>query len=162
MSSPGVDWLDEAEQHTWRLYRATTMILEASLERQLQRDADMPHAYYTLLAILASRPGRSCRMTALANATFTSQSRTSHAIAALEKRGWVRRERCTDDTRGNLAILTDAGARVLAQAAPAHVREVRRSVFDQLSSEQVVALGEICSSLLAGLDPDGASALNGP
>lgn len=129
-------------------------VLEATLERQLQRDADMPHAYFTILVILAGAPERRCRLTALADATFTSQSRMSHAITALEKRGWVRRQRCVDDTRGKLVVLTTNGMKALDAAAPAHVRQVRASVFDKLDKEQVAQWYGICAAILDGLDPE--------
>lgn len=160
MSPPRVEWLDETELSTWRRYQAMSTVLDASLERQLQRDAGIPHSYYTILAILDRCAGRACRITALADATFTSQSRMSHAIAALEKCGWVRRERCSDDSRGNLAILTPEGVGLLKSAAPAHVRQVRQDVFDRLTREQVVQLGEICEALLQGMDPDRLAALD--
>ena len=38
-------------------------------------------------------------------------------------------------------VLTDAGRRTLEEAAPGHVREVRRLVVDVLSPEQFAALG---------------------
>lgn len=147
-------WLSDAEQLAWRRYQAMSKMLESTLDRQLQRDANMPHGYYTILARLSAAPGRSARITALAEATETSQSRVSHAISALDKRGWVRREKCTDDTRGTLAVLTPEGQRALEEAAPDHVALVRATVFDALSAEQVEQLGTLCRQILEGLDPD--------
>lgn len=147
-----VRWLDDDEQRTWRLYQAMNTMLGAALDRQLQRDAEMPHTYYTLLAILSAAPSSARRMTELAHATFTSQSRTSHAVAALEKRGWVRRERSAEDSRGTVAILTSAGTRALKRAAPKHVEQVRSLVFDRLSNRQVSQLAEICTAVLTGFD----------
>lgn len=147
-----VRWLDDEQQRAWRLYQAMTTMLSSALDRQLQRDFDMPHGYYMLLAILAASPGSACRMTQLAQRTFTSQSRTSHAVAALERRGWVRRERCSDDSRGTTAILTGAGQRVLKRAAPPHVEQVQTLLFDQLTSRQVGQLADICAAVLSGMD----------
>lgn len=149
-----VPWLDDEEQRTWRLYQAMSRVLEAALDRELQRNAGMPHGYYAILAILASAPKGSRRITALAETTSSSQSRVSHAISALEQRGWVRKERCTDDTRGTLAVLTAAGRQALKAAAPGHVRQVRASVFDQLTKTQVHQLGQICERVLLALDDD--------
>ena len=87
------------------------------------------------------------------DAAYTSQSRISHVFTSLEKRGWVRREKCTDDTRGTRAVLTTRGMRALTTAAPTHVRQVRESVFDHLTKEQVTQWEAISSAILAGVDP---------
>ncbi|MDQ3342510.1 MAG: MarR family transcriptional regulator [Actinomycetota bacterium] len=149
-------WLNAGEQRAWRAFLATSALLHAALDRQLQRDAHLPHAYYMVLAMLSESPGRALRMSSLAELTNSSQSRISHAVARLEEAGWVRREQCPSDRRGLLAVLTDAGFTVLAEAAPGHVRAVREHLFDQLTVEQVRQLEGICRAVLHKLDPTNA------
>ena len=79
-------------------------------------------------------------MTQLAEASTSSKSRLSHAVARLEERGWVERPDCPTDRRGQIARLTDAGFAALDAAAPGHVEQVRRSLFDRLTPEQVEQL----------------------
>jgi DNA-binding MarR family transcriptional regulator len=122
------------------------------LDRQLQREAGMPHAYYEILVVLSESPGRTMRMSELADGTRSSRSRLSHAVAKLEASGWVRRRDCLDDRRGQLAELTDKGFAVLAAAAPGHVEAVRQLLFDRLSPEQVRQLQEICELVGRGGD----------
>jgi DNA-binding MarR family transcriptional regulator len=135
MSEPR--WLEAEEQRTWRAFLCATRLLLDQLDRELQRDAGMPHAYYELLVRLSEAPERTLRMSELAELSGSSRSRLSHAVARLEEAGWVRRERCPTDKRGFFAVLTDAGFEALAAAAPGHVEGVRRHLFDQLSPEQV-------------------------
>jgi DNA-binding MarR family transcriptional regulator len=148
-------WLDEDEQRTWRRLGAVTMLLPAALESQLQRDAGLTHFGYWVLAMLSESPDRSRRMSELAALAHGSQSRLSHTVAKLEERGWVRRERSGDDGRGSTAVLTDAGYDKIVASAPGHVAEVRRLVFDALTSEQVTALDEICTAIVGRLADDG-------
>lgn len=149
-------WLRPDELAAWLSYVAATALLEDELDRQLQRDSGMPHAYYQILAMLSEVPGRTLRMSDLATITHSSQSRLSHAVARLERHGWIRRHRCPDDRRSTLATLTDVGFAALAAAAPGHVRTVRRQLFDRLSCEQVAQLREICRAVLAGPAPEAA------
>jgi DNA-binding MarR family transcriptional regulator len=144
-------WLDEDEQETWRAYLWTTQLVFESLDRQMQRDAGMPHAYYIILAMLSERPSRTMTMTELARIVRYSPSRLSHAVARLEDEGWVRRTRHPQDRRTTLAQLTDEGMTVVEATAPGHVGEVRRILFDALTPEQISALGDITTSLLAKL-----------
>ena len=147
-------WLDDDEQRTWRAFLTMSELLYGALDRQLQRDAGITHASYVALAMLSEAPGRSLRMSELAARANSSPSRLSHAIARLEERGWVRRERAPQDGRGTVAVLTDAGWDMLVRTAPGHVGAVREHLFDRLTPEQVEVLGEICDTVLDGLDPD--------
>ncbi|MFD9242594.1 MarR family winged helix-turn-helix transcriptional regulator [Streptomyces sp. NPDC059556] len=151
-------WLTDEEQHVWRAYLHATTLLEDHLDRQLQRDAGMPHIYYGLLVQLSQAPRRRLRMTELAKSAKITRSRLSHAIARLEKSGWVGRENCPSDKRGQFARLTDEGMEVLRQNAPGHVAAVRQALFDRLSPDQVKQLGAIMRVMAEGLEPSDADA----
>ncbi len=142
-------WLDDREQHLWRLVIAFTAGLLEQLDTQLQADAGMPHAYYAVLAVLSEAPERTLRMNELARTTLSSPSRLSHAVRRLEDRGWVRRTDCPDDGRGTLAVLTDAGYAAVEAAAPGHVATVRRLLFDRLSAPQQRQLDALLTALVA-------------
>ncbi|HEX2194213.1 MAG TPA: MarR family transcriptional regulator [Candidatus Limnocylindria bacterium] len=149
------NWLSDREQAGWRAFLGATHLLMDRLDRELQRDAGMPHAYYAILAMLSEAPERALRMSELADLTLSSRSRVSHAIARLEESGWVRREVCPSDRRGAIAVLTDAGFTALEKAAPRHVVGVREHFVDPLSPEQLDRLRDACEALfrhLAGPD----------
>ncbi len=152
-------WLSDEEQQAWRGFLAVHQLLFDTLDRQLQADANMPHGYYILLAVLSEAPNRALRMSELAEITSSSQSRVSHAVARLEEAGWVRRRKVEGDKRGNLAVLTETGWEVVVRTAPAHVASVREHFFDLLTPEQVGQLSEIFATVLDKLDPDGRSRL---
>src|SRR3712207_3161505 len=109
--------------------------------------------YTPLFRSLSETPQRMLRMSELADRCLSSRSRLSHAVSRLEERGWIRRQTCEDDARGQLAVLTDDGFAALAAAAPVHVASVRRNLFDQLSEEQVAAMRDIGETLLEHLVP---------
>ncbi|MEH1098863.1 MarR family winged helix-turn-helix transcriptional regulator [Micromonospora sp. CPCC 205561] len=144
-------WLEPDEQRTWRAYLTASRALMETLDRELQRDAGMPHAYYEILVRLSEAPRRRLRMSDLAEASGSSRSRLSHAVARLEAAGWVRREECPTDRRGQIAALTDEGFATLAAAAHGHVAGVRRHLFDALSPAQVDQLRRISETLAAHL-----------
>ena len=142
-------WLTAEEQRIWRLFLQACEALFAAAEAQLVRDFGIPHGYYEILVHLSEAPGRALRMTDLANASTFSKSRLSHAVARLEERGWVVRRECPTDRRGQIAQLTDVGFAALAAAAPSHVEQVRKSLIDVLTPEQLAHLGEISAAIVA-------------
>lgn len=142
-------WLDPEEQRSWRAFLDATRGLFDALDRQLQRDAAMPLAYYQVLVMLSEAPGHALRMSELASLTGSSRSRLSHAVTRLEDRGWVERTACASDRRGSLAVLTEAGAAALSAAAPGHVEAVRQNLFDRLSPAQIAQLRSIGEAVAA-------------
>ena len=150
MEEPG--WLSADEQNAWRQLAALLTRLPAALDGQLQRDSQLTHFGYFVLAMLSEAPDRSLRMNELATRANSSLSRLSHGVTRLVAQGFVRRHRACDDGRGQVAVLTDAGFAKLEAAAPGHVAAVRTLVFDPLTPEQVCALGTLGRVLLEQVD----------
>lgn len=79
------------------------------------------------------------------------RSRLTHAVSRLEQSGYVVRRNQPTDKRAQLAQLTEAGATLLAKAAPGHVTAVRQAVFNALTPEQVHQLAEIAEAITQSL-----------
>jgi DNA-binding MarR family transcriptional regulator len=145
-------WLSAQEMDTWLSLVRFVHLLPQQLDRQLREEAGISHVYYQILAMLSEAPDGRMRMSELARLTSTSTSRLSHAVAALEDRGWVVRTTCETDRRGQLAELTAAGRRMLEQTAPGHVAEVRRRVFDVLDDGELAQLRALAAKLSAAAE----------
>lgn len=154
-------WLTADQLRAWIGLISVAELLPAALDSQLQRDSNLTHYDYQVLAMLSEAPGRTLRMTALALRTSATLPRLSHVAKRLEARGFVARTPCDDDHRATNVRLTEAGWQVLAAAAPGHVRMARELVIDALSDEQVARLEEITTALLTRLDPDDRLARRG-
>jgi DNA-binding MarR family transcriptional regulator len=149
----GTRWLTAEEQQTWRSFLTGIHTLLSAVEAELQRDSGIPLGYYEILVRLSEAEGHSLRMSQLADASTSSKSRLSHAVARLEERGWVERLDCETDRRGQFAQLTSEGFAALAAAAPSHVEQVRRSLFDLITPEQAAQLKTIMSAVAAAGAP---------
>jgi DNA-binding MarR family transcriptional regulator len=147
-------WLDDEQQQTWLSLVGMLARLPVALDAQLQRDAQISHFEYQVLAGLSMAPDRTLRMSVLAAFAEGSLSRLSQVVARLEKRGWVRRTPDPADGRFTLAILTDTGWDEVVATAPGHVAEVRRLVFDTLTKAQQGQLRAIGRRVVRAIDPD--------
>lgn len=145
-------WLDAEEMAAWLPLMRVLHLLPQRLDRQLREHAGINHNYYMIMVALSAQPDRSMTLSGLARMVAMIPSRLTHALTSLEGRGWVARRPCETDKRVQFAWLTDEGLRALEQAAPGHVAEVRRSVFDALAREDLEHLRRITAKIAAGLD----------
>lgn len=152
-------WLDADEQRAWRAWLYSAQLLMDRLDRELTHETGISHAYYEILVALSETEDRMLRMSQLADRCLSSRSRLSHAVSRLEERGWVRRQVCPEDGRGQLAVLTDEGFAALEAAAPVHVESVRTHLFDQLTPQQVEHMRDLGETLLRHLDPTTVKAI---
>ena len=66
-------WLTADELKAWLSYVAMSTLLEAALDRQLQRDSAMSHPYYQILAMLSTPPQASVPSAPKATVALRSQ-----------------------------------------------------------------------------------------
>jgi DNA-binding MarR family transcriptional regulator len=140
-------WLSDDEQRVWRDYVAMTGRLEAALNRQLQREHGLSLADYDVLVALDDRAreeregyATGCRISELGTRLGWEQSRLSHQLARMRRRGLVIRVSAEDDRRAATVELTEVGRSALEAAAPGHAELVRRLVFDGVGANELRAL----------------------
>ncbi|UGT62975.1 MarR family winged helix-turn-helix transcriptional regulator [Nocardia asteroides] len=141
-------WLDDLEMRAWLGYVRTRDLVAAAVGRDSTRDSNLTFAEYSVMAYL-SLSGESLTFAELAAKLEWSQSRLSHQITRMERRGLVAREPLPDDARRTAARLTPDGILALGDAAPMHVGSVRRNMIDVLDRDQLSALADIYDTLLA-------------
>lgn len=145
-------WLDGEEQRAWRAYLRMQSRLAAELNRHLQATSKLSLADYEVLVQLTDVPGGRLRPYELQRQLDWEQSRLSHHLSRMQRRGLIAREQCPEDARGAYVVLTDVGRRAITAAAPGHVDTVRELFFDALDPAQVAALRRIAGQVLDRLD----------
>jgi DNA-binding MarR family transcriptional regulator len=145
-------WLDGEEMAAWLPLMRVLHLLPQQLDRQLREQTGINHNYYMLMVALSAQPDRAMTLSGLAREVSMTPSRLTHALVSLEGRGWLERRPCEADRRVQFAWLTDEGMRALQQAAPGHVAEVRRTVFDALNRKDLAHLRRIMSRIAAQLE----------
>ena len=146
---PGIDdpqWLSPQEKDAWTSLISMILLLPGKLEAPL-REVDLTLFEYLTLSHLSEAPDRRIRMSELAFLANGSLSRLSNVVKRFEQRGWVVRSPDPADGRYTIAELTDAGHRVVVNAAPIHVNAVRELVLDRLTASDKQALTRIAAEL---------------
>lgn len=147
MSEQEVRWLTPSQQVIWRNW------LNACARINEQLNADLrPHNLdlneYEVLVVLSESPGRSIRMSQLAEGSNQSRSRLTHTVNRMEAEGLIVRETAAHDRRGVIARLTDKGFELLKTAAPDHVASVRRVLIDPIAEDDWEGLGRAMQAVL--------------
>jgi len=144
-------WLSAAEQQAWRAFVRLHQKLDAELGRDLQAHSQLSTADFEVLVSLTDVADGRLRAQELANAIDWEQSRLSHQIARMVKRGLVAREECAEDRRSTMVLITPQGREVIESAAPRHVATVRRLVIDVLTPKELTTFGRLSQRILDAL-----------
>ena len=115
---------------TWRAFLIAHALLTRRLDEDLRAGEGLTLGEYSALLQVAEAPGRSLRMNQLATGIFLSRSGVTRLIDRLEADGLITRSTCTDDGRGALAVLTDAGLARLRDAARTHLDGIAQYFLD--------------------------------
>ena len=135
-------WLSPKEEKAWRSYIVASRRMWDAMECDLSPH-ELSMSDYEILVRLSEAPDRQVRMTELADSAMISKSRLSHRMKVMEKAGWVRREMCKFDKRGQFAIMTEKGWKAIVKAAPDHVASIRGRFMDHLTAKDQEDLARI-------------------
>jgi DNA-binding MarR family transcriptional regulator len=145
--APTDPWLNAGQQRAWRAFILGSTLLMDRLDDDLHRACDLSLTEYEILVRLSESEGRRLRMAQLADALAHSRSRVTHTISRMEQAGLVRRSRSSEDRRGIVTEMTDAGWELLVRIAPVHVAGVRSHLVELASDADLEALGRVMNAV---------------
>ena len=123
-------WLDPREDRAWRAFMHAHHQLGVRLNRLLLQDSGLTEADYEILAVLSAHPTGHIPAQELGALVQWEKSRLSHQVRRMAERGLIAREPNPADGRSAMICLLPAGRRAIQDAAPQHVRNVRRDFID--------------------------------
>jgi DNA-binding MarR family transcriptional regulator len=147
--------LNPAELRAWRGLIEVTPRLIRQLDRLLLADSGLSGSDYPVLVALHERGDRPVRSTELADLIGWEQSRLSHHLARMERRGLLSRSRRPADSRVAEVTITDHGRALYLRAAHGHSQAVRTHFADVLTAGQLEALADAMETLKRHLDGAG-------
>lgn len=124
-------------------------LVERAVSAQLAEHGLTP-LQFSILARLAEAPD-GLRMSELADQLVVSRSGLTYQITQLEKAGFVDRTTSARDSRGVVAVLTEAGTARVQETFPGHVGLVRENFLDLLDAAEVDAVRVTLEKVVAHL-----------
>ena len=151
---PNVVEVSDEDWGLWRDFVAMHRHLARELDRQLQRDAAISQADFSVLVVLSEAPDRKLRTGELAELLAWEKSRVSHQVARMESRGLLERTECDTDGRGTWVGLTNEGRRTLLGATREHAAAIRSLFFDNLHQGEKAAIAGVSARILEHINPE--------
>jgi DNA-binding MarR family transcriptional regulator len=130
----------------WQSFTEAHARVTTKLARELDDETDLPLTWFEVLGQLIDANGR-LRMQELAQRTVMNKSSLTRVVDRLEDEGFVEREACADDGRGQFAVLTREGRAAYRSAQPSHLHAVQREFAQHLTDSDVVALQRVLAKL---------------
>jgi len=144
--------LDDIEQMSWQQFVVSSTGVLATLNRNLMVRHRLDLNEFRLLDFLARSVTGSARMGELAEELMLLRSRVTWMTCRLEARGLIRRARIPGDGRGVRAEITPEGRMRVGEAVKTYAQQVRRLYVNQMSRQQMLALGASCQRINASLE----------
>src|SRR5215469_3579005 len=141
--------LTPCEELAWRALARAVLVIPRVLDGELLQAQGLSLTEYSVLMNLSEQPGRSMRMSELANVVSISVSGLTRVVERLTRQGLVERVKADTDGRGQLAVLTPAGFARLEKAYPTHLAGVREHVMDHLADLDLPAFTQAMSGIAA-------------
>ena len=126
-------------ERAWRALLQAHATLMRQLDTDLKEDTGLSLADFDVLAQLADAGGE-LRMAELAARTLISRSGLTRRVARLVDEGLVRRANVTEDRRGVVVALTDAGVARVTETVPVHLRGVSKLFVERLDDHELAVL----------------------
>lgn len=147
MQQRSVPEVPDVHLQAWRALLNAHAAVVARIEAALAAEELPPLSWYDVLWTLYRAPGRRLRMGELADGLTISRSTFTRLADRLEGAGLLRREAHPTDRRGQLAVLTPAGRRMLRRMWPVYARELEATVVGALSEQEAAALAALLAAV---------------
>jgi DNA-binding MarR family transcriptional regulator len=153
---PAGGWLDGDQQRTWLAYIRVQLRLAYEMNRQLLGGSGISLPDYDVLTGLSVAEGGRMPITVLAAQIGWERSRVSHHVRRMMARGLVTCGLSAADRRVTEVTLTTRGRQAQQEAAPGHVKLVRRLFFGGLAADLVGPLSEALEGVYANIIKQGS------
>ena len=147
------DELTDEQLGAWEAFVYAHAAAMTQIERELFRAKAISLTWYDVLVALSNAPNQRLRMGELAESLVLSRSGLTRLIDRIERAGMVRREASTEDGRGAVAVLTDAGDSAVQDAWPHYARGIAQYFARDLNATELRVIGTALAKVRDRVNP---------
>jgi DNA-binding MarR family transcriptional regulator len=138
----------DAVVDAWIALMRAQQVTLLKIERAF-RDAKLPpHAWYDALWEFDRVGAAGLRPFEIERRMLIAQSNISRLIDRLEERGYVERQPCEEDGRGQTIVITPSGRDLRKRMWPVYARAISEAVGHRVSEREAVNLASLLTKLV--------------
>lgn len=131
----------------WSRFLSTGQALTAAVEAELKAANLPPLGWYDVLLELQRAGAKGLRQFELRDRLLLAQYNLSRLLERIERAGYISRDPCPEDGRGQIARLTEAGAALQQRMWPVYRDTVARVFSARLTEPEMAAFGAVLDKL---------------
>ena len=132
----------------WRGFLFANQKVVRALDAEMRARHDLSITWFDLLSRLRQAPDQRLRMHQLERASLFTRSGITALADRLERAGFVRRERSTEDRRGVYLAITQAGKDKIDEVWPDHQQDIQEHFGRYLDPDSAAALAKLTDKIL--------------
>ena len=137
----------EAVTAAWIALNRAQQTAQLLIERSLREAGLPPCAWYDVLWELEQAGAAGLRPFEIERQRLIAQSNISRLIDRLASRGYVERQQCEEDGRGQRVVITPAGREMRKRMWPVYARAINEAVGRRVSDEEAATLASLLRKL---------------
>ena len=138
----------DAVVEAWIALTRAQQVALLKVERAFREAKLPPHAWYDALWELDRAGPAGLRPFEIEQRVLIAQSNISRLIDRLQEQGYVERQPCEEDLRGQKIVITPAGRDLRKRMWPVYARAISEAVGQRLSEREAAILANLLTKLV--------------
>jgi DNA-binding MarR family transcriptional regulator len=143
---------DETTIHTWVLLARAGRTAVEAVEAELKAAGLPPLGWYDVLWELERADDRALRPFEIESRLLLAQYNLSRLLKRMEAAGLVDRRPSTEDGRGHIITITEAGAAMRRRMWPVYARAIEAAFGARLSGSDMLRLSALLERVVRGAE----------
>ena len=132
----------------WIALMRAQQVKMLKIERAFREAKLPPHAWYDALWELDRAGAAGLRPFEIERSMLIAQSNISRLLDRLAEQGYVERQPCAEDGRGQKVVITPSGRDMRKQMWPVYARAISEAVGHRVSEREAANLGGLLTKLV--------------
>jgi DNA-binding MarR family transcriptional regulator len=138
----------DAVVDAWIALMRAQQVTLLKIERAFREAKLPPHAWYDALWELDRAGAAGLRPFEIERRMLIAQSNISRLLDRLEERGYVERQPCEEDGRGQKVVITPSGRDLRKRMWPVYARAISEAVGHHVSEREAANLASLLTKLV--------------
>lgn len=132
----------------WARLMKAQQLARGAIEHELKAAGLPALVWYDVLLEVERAGDGGLRQRELEHAMLIAQYNLSRLIDRIERAGYLERQECEDDGRGQLIVITERGKALRRKMWPVYARAIEAAVGRHLSAKQAATVDELLGLLI--------------